>query len=112
MSAQCLDLSKDLWGELWISLASLVRSYCAAHSLNSSIQPQIQIDEDRITVRNGERSLELERSGPQVTWTRENGNSGTVRMTDAGRLLGPAGEEEMDFAAEAWAQDLMREFKA
>ena len=108
MSAPCLDLSKDLWGELWISLVSLLRSYCAAHGLHSGLQATFELDEDRIIARYRDRCLELDRSGAAVTWKREDGSSGTLQLTEAGRLLGPAGEDEMDMAAEAWARELMK----
>jgi hypothetical protein len=108
LSAPCLDLSKDLWGELWISLVSLLRSYCAAHGLHSGLQATFELDEDRIIARYRDRCLELDRSGAAVTWKREDGSSGTLQLTEAGRLLGPAGEDEMDMAAEAWARELMK----
>ena len=31
-----------------------------------------------------------------------------LELTEAGRLRGATGEEEMDMAAEAWARELMR----
>ena len=108
MSAPCIDLSRDLWGELWISLASLLRSYCAAHGLHGGLHATIEHNEDRIIARYRDRCLELDRSGATVIWKREDGSSGTLQLTQAGRLLGPAGEEEMDMAAEAWARELMK----
>jgi hypothetical protein len=53
--------------------------------------------------------LELKRNGAAVTWTRENGTSGTLELTERGRLRGPAGEQELDMAAEAWARELMQD---
>ena len=43
-----------------------------------------------------------------VTWTRENGSSGTLEFTEHGTLRGAAGEEAMDLAAEPWARELMQ----
>ncbi len=108
MSAPCLDLSKNLWGELWISLASLLRSYCAAHGMHNGLHATIELNEDRIIARHQEKWLEMNRDRADVTWKREDGSSGTVQLTQAGRLLGSAGEEEMDMAAEAWARELMK----
>ena len=108
MSSRCFDLSRDLWGELWVSLSSLLRSYTAAHGLHRDSHATVELDEDRILVCHGNRCLELERSGADVNWKREDGSKGEMRFTPAGRLSGPAGEEEMDMAAESWAREIMQ----
>jgi len=108
LSSQCFDLSGDLWGELWVSLSSLLRSYTAAHGLHRNSHATVNLDEDRILVCHGSKRLELERAGADVNWKRENGSTGSLQFTPAGRLSGPAGEEEMDMAAEAWARELMQ----
>jgi hypothetical protein len=111
-----------LYIELWVSLASLLRSYTAAHGLNGDRQATVELGEERITVRHGDRWLDLKRRGSRVSWQREDGTSGELELTEAGRLrafdprsqnrdLGhphPASEEEMDLAAEAWARELMQ----
>jgi hypothetical protein len=123
-----------LYVELWVSLASLLRSYTAAHGLNGNRQATVELGEERILVRHHDRWLDLERNGEKVSWTRENGKSGQLEMTEAGGLRkclptlsasaaadsermghprsegtdpGP-GEEDMDVMAEAWARELMR----
>jgi hypothetical protein len=109
-----------LWVELWVSLASLLRSYTAAHGLNGNRQATVELGEERITVRHSAAWLDLERDGSQVRWRREDGSSGLMELTEAGQLrwldprsqsrdLGHPGgrEEEMDMAAEAWARELM-----
>ena len=106
--------------ELWVSLASLLRSYTAAHGLNGDRQATVELGEERITVRHGDRWLDLKREGAAVTWQREDGRSGMLELTEAGRLRaksdpsapeakdqGHPAEEEMDLAAEAWARELM-----
>lgn len=98
---------EQLHTELWHSLAALIRSYTAAHGLNRSQSATVEADEEKITARHGARWIELRRSGSTVAWMRENGESGTLEMTDHGRLRGPIGEEELDMAAEAWARELM-----
>jgi hypothetical protein len=108
LSAPCIDLSRDIWGEFWVSLSSLLRSYTAVHGLGRELQATVSLDEDRIVVRHESRLLELERSGAKINWKRENGDSGMLQLTESGRLQGPAGEEEMDMAAEAWARELMQ----
>jgi hypothetical protein len=106
------SLGAAVWVELWVSLASLLRSYTAAHGLNGNRQATVELGEEQILVRHGEQWLDLKRNGAVVTWQREDGRSGTLELTEAGTLRGEAGpdeEVEMDIAAEAWARDLMRE---
>jgi len=97
-----------VYGELWVSLASLLRSYTAAHGLNGNRQATVELGEERILVRHGDDWLDLTRSGATVTWLREDGRTGTLELTEAGTLCGDTGEEEMDMAAEAWARELMQ----
>ncbi len=99
----------DVFAELWVSLASLLRSYTAAHGLNGKRQATVELGAEHILVRRGDEWLDLRRSGPVVNWKREDGRAGKLEFTQHGQLQGEAGEEEMDIAAEAWAQDLMRE---
>jgi hypothetical protein len=105
------EAASSVYAELWVSFASLLRSYTAAHGLNSNRQTTIEFGGQRILTRHGERRLDFERNGATVTWTREDGSGGMLELTEAGRLRGPAGEQEMDLAAEAWARELMREPK-
>jgi hypothetical protein len=100
-----------LFEELWVSLASLLRSYTAAHGLNRDKQATVELGEERITVRRDDRWLDLERSVAQVSWQRENGQNGVLELTGAGRLRssGSPVEDgvELDLAAEQWARELM-----
>ncbi|MFP5209371.1 MAG: transcriptional regulator [Acidobacteriota bacterium] len=98
----------QLYGELWTSLTSLLRSYTAVHGLADNRQAAIEADENRITVRRGSARLDLERQGATVRWTREDGRNGLLELTETGRLRSGEGEEEMDLAAEAWARELMQ----
>jgi hypothetical protein len=100
--------TSELYVELWVSLASLLRSYTAAHGLNGDRQATVELGEEQIMVRHGNAWLDLIRNGAQVVWRREDGRKGTLELTDAGRLRGGSGEEEMDMVAEAWARELMR----
>lgn len=109
MSAASPYLSKEaLWDELWISLASLLRSYAAAHGLSATRQPEVEVSEERIILRHHRHWMELHRTGPKISWHREDGRSGALELTESGRLRGESGEEEMDMAAEAWARDLVK----
>jgi hypothetical protein len=106
--------------ELWVSLASLLRSYTAAHGLNKDRQATVELGEEQITVRHGDQWLDLKREGATVSWRREDGRAGLLELTEAGRLRtmsdpwsltapdqGHPTEEEMDLVAEAWARELM-----
>ncbi|HEY1768285.1 MAG TPA: transcriptional regulator [Terracidiphilus sp.] len=102
----------ELWTELWLSLASLLRSYTSVHGLHGNREAAIDWDEVQITARHGEKWLNLRREFSRVAWMRENGSSGVLELTEAGRLrdtgAGSASEEEMDMVAEGWARELMR----
>ena len=119
---------EQLYVELWVSLASLLRSYTAAYGLNGNLQATVELGEERITVRHGNAWLELERRGARINWRRDDGRAGALELTEAGLLrdcdprsqnrdpstssgqaLGHPIEEEMDMAAEAWARELMHE---
>jgi hypothetical protein len=100
--------SAQLYLELWVSLASLLRSYTAAHGLNGNRQATVELGEEQITVRHGDKWLDLKRSGTEVSWQREDGRTGTLELTEAGQLKSTTGEEEMDLAAESWARELMQ----
>ena len=97
--------------ELWVSLASLLRSYTAAHGLNGNRQATVELGEERILVRHGDDWLDLNRVDAVVIWQREDGRQGKLEFTEHGRLRNldseHAGEEEMDMAAERWARELM-----
>jgi hypothetical protein len=108
----------QLYVELWVSLASLLRSYTAAHGLNGNRQATVELGEEQITVRHADAWLDLKRNGPHIMWKRDDGRNGMLEFTEAGRLrwLDPRSqkqdpghpEEEMDMAAEAWARELMQ----
>jgi len=109
-----IDSGEPVYTELWISLASLLRSYTAAHGLSGNRQAVIESDGVLIRAHHGKKLLELRRNGTSVTWMRENGKGGRLEMTAAGRLRNTTdmsndvSEEEMDMAAEAFARELMQ----
>jgi hypothetical protein len=97
-----------VYAELWVSLASLLRSYTAAHGLNQDRQATVELGDERITVRHAEKWLDLTRDGAKVCWLREDGGRGVLELTESGRLQSNHGQEELDIAAEQWARELMR----
>ncbi len=100
--------TKQLWIELWVSLASLLRSYTAVHGLNGNRQASIQYNEEQILVRHQDKWLELKRHVATVTWKRDDLSQGTLEFTRHGRLRSGSDEKEMDLTAEAWARELMQ----
>jgi hypothetical protein len=100
--------SSQLYVELWVSLASLLRSYTAAHGLNGNRQATVELGEETILLRHGDDWLDLQRNGAEINWRREDGSTGQLHFTDHDRLReAGADEEEMDMAAERWARELM-----
>ena len=100
-------MADQLFVELWVSLASLLRSYTAAHGLNGDRQATVELGEERIMVRHADSWLELQRDRTAVRWRREDGSSGQMELTESGQLRSGNREEEMDMVAEAWARELM-----
>jgi hypothetical protein len=105
--AASLEQDSALFTELWISLASVLRSYAAAHGLSRPSQAVIEAGDKVISVHHGSKWLRFERDHAFVTWTRDNGSSGNFQLTSHGRVRSSNGEEELDLAAESWARDLM-----
>jgi hypothetical protein len=112
---ELLSSDEQLYVELWVSLASLLRSYTAAHGLNGKTQATVELGEQQILLRHGDGLLDLRRNGAEVTWKREDGRQSKLEFTEHSKLreAGADGheaeEEEMDMAAERWARELMRE---
>ena len=100
-------LQRQLFAELFTSLASLLRSYIAVHGLHAKREATVEQTEDKITVIHNEKWLRLTRNHAILTWMRENGTMGTLELTKSGTLRGDNGDEAMDLAAEQWARDLM-----
>jgi hypothetical protein len=97
-------MPKALHTELWISWASLLRSYAAAHGLNSKQFAVIEFGEEEIVVRASSKWVrfthaELESSdGSKVAFALN--EDGTVTLD--GKM------DEIDFAAERITRELMQ----
>ena len=59
--------------ELWSSFVSLIRSYTAAHGLNGTRQAVLEVSEDHLLVRAGERLLAVRFDGERGSFARESG---------------------------------------
>ena len=89
--------------ELWTSWASLLRSYAAAHGLNSKHHAVVEVGADEITLRVASRWLRFTHETIQDSEGNQSGFSlqedGTVKLNGI--------TEEMDLAAERLAREMM-----
>ncbi len=101
-------MNAQLHTELWTSWASLLRSYAAAHGVNSTQHAVVEVSADEITLRVGTHWLRFVATGFQhgdkapIPFNLE--ENGTVRIDH-----GP--QEEMDIAAERFAREMMTAHK-
>ena len=94
--------------ELWSSFVSLLRSYTAAHGLNRTRQAVLEVSEDHVLVRAGERLLTIRFDGERGSLTREIGPVTQFTLDEHGRLIIDGEAEEMDMVAERLAREIMR----
>jgi hypothetical protein len=104
----CWERSIDnaaLHRELWISWASLLRAYAAAHGLNSNQFAVIEFGEDLIVVRAGAKWVRFTRDEMEES----DGKRAVFALTEDGRIALDGKMDEMDFAAERITRELMQE---
>jgi hypothetical protein len=94
--------------ELWASFVSLLRSYTAAHGLNGTRQAVLEVSDDHLLVRAGERLLTVRFDGQHGTFVRETGSATEFTIDDHGRVIMDGNAEEMDMLAERLAREIMR----
>ena len=100
--------------ELWSSFVSLIRSYTAAHGLNGTQQAVLEVSDDHLLVRAGERLLSIRFDGEHGSFARETGAATKFTLDEHGRVVqrsgpeGPGNAEEMDMVAERLAREIMR----
>jgi len=94
MNASEAAMDPRLRTELWTSWASLLRSYAAAHGLNSKHHAVVEVGADEITLRVASRWLRFTHETIQDS----EGNQ-TVKLNGIA--------EEMDLAAERLAREMM-----
>lgn len=104
------DLNR-VYSELWISFASLLKVYTAAHGLNSGVEAEVECKANSIEVqvRSRNRWLRLVLNGADGVWNREDGTEARFVLLLNGNIAVEAGaEEEMDTIAEQLAREIMR----
>jgi len=98
----------SLYNELWTSFASLLRSYCAAHGLNSQHQAILEVSSNQITVRVDTKSLIISQIDGEGTITNSNGLQTSLQLLEDGRIKIGTTTEDMDMAAEQLAREILQ----
>ena len=97
-------LSSQLQHELWISWASLLRSYAAAHGLNSNNFAVIEFGADEIVIRFGSKWTRFTHGEQQSS----DGSTSCFALNEDGTVTLDGKIDEMDFAAERITRELMQ----
>jgi hypothetical protein len=97
-------LDARLRAELWTSWASLLRSYAAAHGLNSRHHAVVEVGADVITLRVASRWLRF----THETLEDNEGHRSPFSMHEDGTVKLNGVTEEMDLAAERLAREMMQ----
>ena len=96
-------MSSALHTELWTSWGSLLRSYAAAHGLNSNQFAVIEFGEEEIVVRFGTRWVCFTHDRQESS----DGATETFALNEDGTVTVGSETDEMDFAAERITRQLM-----
>jgi hypothetical protein len=97
-------LNDALHAELWISWASLLRSYAAAHGLNSHQFAVIEFGEDVIVARTGSKWVRI----THTEFESSEGARAIFALNENGTVSLDGKIEEMDMAAEQITRELMQ----
>jgi hypothetical protein len=97
-------LDSGLHTELWISWASLLRSYAAAHGLNRNNFAILEFGEDEIILRFGPRWTRFTHTEQQSS----DGRTTPFALNLDGTVTLNARIEPIDFAAEQITRELMQ----
>ena len=96
-------IDNELHTELWISWASLLRSYAAAHGLNSNNFAVVEFGEEEIVLRFGSRWVRFTH-GEMLS---SDGSAVSFALNEDGSVALDGKMDEMDFAAERVTRELM-----
>jgi hypothetical protein len=95
--------NQALHSELWISWASLLRAYAAAHGLNSNQFAVIEFGEEEIVVRAGAKWVRFTHEAMELS----SGSRVSFGLQEDGTVMLDGKMDEMDFAAERITRELM-----
>lgn len=98
-----MTIDSRLQAELWTSWASLLRSYSAAHGLNSRHHAVVEVGAQEITLRVANRWLRFTHNFIEDS----EGNRSTFSLEEDGTVKLNETTEEMDLAAERLAREIM-----
>ena len=90
--------------ELWISWASMLRSYAAAHGLNRNRFAVIEFGEDEIVVRVDAKWDRFTHEAMESS----DGRNVAFALNEDGTVMLDGKMDEMDFVAEQVTRELMR----
>jgi DNA-binding transcriptional regulator PaaX len=96
-------LTSQLHIELWTSWASLLRSYAAAHGLNSRHHAVVEVGADEITLRVAAHWLRFTHDLMEDS----EGNRSAFSLQEDGTVKLREHTQEMDLAAEKLAREMM-----
>ena len=96
-----------LWVELWTSFASLLRTYAAAHGLNTTHQAIIEVGANEIVMRVNTKTLTLTQHDGNGSIEYSNGVHASLTLLEDGQVKIGDVTEEMDMAAERLAREMM-----
>ncbi len=94
----------NLHTELWTSFASQIRSYAAAHGLNSTHHAVVEVGSDLITLRVNTRWLRFTPS----EMTGDNHQTEPFHLNEDGTVTIGTITEDMDFTAERLTRGLLQ----
>ena len=97
-------MEPQLHTELWTSWASLLRSYAAAHGLNSTQHAVVEVSASEITLRVGSRWI---RFTPNEVTASDHPPLAFHLNEDGTATVGSQPQQEMDIAAEQFARELL-----
>jgi hypothetical protein len=99
-------VNASLHTELWTSWASLLRSYAAAHGMNSKHHAVVEVSADEIILRVSDRWLRF----TATEMKHSDGATEAFALTEDGNVrIANGAAEEMDFAAERLAREILSE---
>jgi hypothetical protein len=102
-NSEAVHIKDRLHTELWTSWASLLRSYSAAHGLNSRHHAVVEVGADEITLRVASRWLRFTRDLIEDS----EGNRSPFSLEEDGTVKLDGKTQEMDLAAEQLAREMM-----
>ena len=97
-------MTSSLHTELWTSWASLLRSYAAAHGLNSTQHAVVEVSANEITLRVGSSWLRF----TPTTMQHSDADPIPFALEENGTVtINRLPEQEMDIAAESLAREIL-----